>query len=439
MKRSTPLEIGLALWLAATAATRAEEQLNFFNFAEETKIKGFYVQRDGELYFTSEKGGAPNYGYVGRFCPTNNQLTVLYEFPSLTKAKGLAAVGDEMWFVTETNGTSRCGYVGCFNPASNTVEELCAFPGHTLAKSAPFVLDAHGFYFFTEAGGTHGTGALMRYSREGGLVTTCSFTADTGIKPEARPVFFGGKLYFGSREGGDLAQQSGKGAGTLGTIDLATGEITKLCDLDAANHGARIKSLLPFGERIYYTADEGGDLSLNGGKGNGAMGFFDPDTREVTRLLVCNGTTTGTKPKCLVAVEDRVYFNCGEGGTNGCGTVYVVAGGTNLSLLATLDVSFGNKSDRLTLYGNRLFCATEQGCGNWLGGISAFEVDVAPRELAITSENGQMHFAWDVLANDCALEHAPTLAGEWQAVAPPGRTNVVLAPGNPIGFYRLRR
>lgn len=431
------LVLALAAWLGATAAARAEGPTNFYNFVEETKIKGFFVQVGGDLYFNSEKGGTNyNYGYIGRFCPTNRQITVLYEFPSLTKAKGLAAVGDEMWFVTETNGTSHFGYVGCFHPGSNTVEELCSFPTHTLAKSAPFVLGTNGFYFFTEAGGINGTGALMHYSREGGLATVCSFTPATGIKPEARPVLFNDKLYFGGREGGDLTQQGGKGAGTLGTIDLAGGTVTKLFDLNATNHGSRIKSLLPFNGRIYYTTDEGGDLAFNGGKGNGAMGYFDPDTLDVTKLLTCNGTNTGTKPKCLVAVEDRVYFNCGEGGTNGCGAFYVVTNGTNLARIATLEIPFGNKSDMLTLYGNRLFCATEQGCSNWLGGISAYEVDIAPRELAATCENGQMHFEWDALANDCVLEYNPTLTNEWQAVAGPGITN---ATTDVSGFYRLRR
>ena len=439
MKSPLALRIGLVMGLAAVAAAFADEPLHFFDFTEETKIKGFFVQRDGDLYFASEKGGSPNYGYVGRFCPTNRQITVLYEFPALTKAKGLVAVGDEMWFVTETNGAAHYGYVGCFHPGSNTVEELCSFPAHTLAKSAPFVLGTNGFFFFTEAGGTNGTGALMRYSRDGGLATACSFTPATGLKPEARPVFLDGKLYFGSREGGDLTQQGGKGAGTLGTLDLATGAIVKLLDLNATHHGARIKSLLPGDGRIYYTTDEGGDLTLNGGKGNGAMGFFDSATLAVTKLLTCNGTNTGTKPKCLVAIEDRVYFNCGEGGTNGCGAFYVVADGTNLSRIATLGVPFGNKSDMLTLYGNRLFCATEQGCANWLGGISAFEVDVAPRELSVQSEGGRVSLAWAVLANDCVLESGPALDGEWRPVAGPGATNAVVDPAAATAFFRLRR
>lgn len=439
MSKHHLIGIGLAFWMAGSAPALAGGPTNFFSFTEETKIKGSFVPQDGELYFNSEKGGTNAYGYIGKFCPANRQITVLYEFPSLTKAKGLAAVGDELWFVTETNGTSKFGYVGCYDPADNAVEELCAFPEHTLAKSAPFVLGTNGFFFFTEAGGAAGLGALRRYSREEGLVTVASFSSATGIKPEAVPVFSDGVLYFGGREGGDLAQQSGKGAGTLGTIDLATGAIAKLVDLNATNHGSRIKALLPFNGRIYYTTDEGGDLTLNGGKGNGAVGVFDPATLGLAKLFTCNGTTTGTKPKGLVAVEDRVYFNCGEGAANGCGAFYVVTGETNVARIAVNDVPFGNKSDRLTLYGNRLYCATEQGCGNWLGGISAFEVDIAPRELAIAAENGQLHFAWDALANDHVLESCTVLGGEWQPIAGPGRTNASLESAGRTAFFRLRR
>ena len=433
------IAIGTAFWLGAAALASAGGPTNFFSFTEETKIKGSFVQLGGELYFNSEKGGTNAYGYIGKFCPTNRQITVLHEFPSLTKAKGLAAVGDELWFVTETNGTHHYGYVGCYNLASNTVQELCAFPEHTLAKSPPFVLGTNGFFFFTEAGGANGVGALRKYSRESGLVVVASFSSATGIKPEAVPVFHDGVLYFGGREGGDLTQQSGKGAGTLGTIDLASGTVTTLIHLNATNHGSRIKALLPFGDRIYYTTDEGGDLTLNGGKGNGAMGVFDPATLGIAKLFTCNGTTTGTKPKGLVAVEDRVYFNCGEGAANGCGAFYAVTNGTNVAMVAANDVPFGNKSDRLTLYGNRIFCATEQGCSNWLGGISAFDVDVAPQEIAVRFENGQLQLDWNSLANDHVLESCTALGGEWLPVAGPGRTHAVPESAGRTAFFRLRR
>ena len=439
MSQSSVHAIAIALWLCGILPARAGGPTNFFSFTEETKIKGSFVQLGGELYFNSEKGGTNAYGYIGKFCPTNRQIAVLAEFSVETKAKGLAAVGNELWFVAEKGGSGNYGYVGCFDPASHTVAHLCDFDEVTSAKSPPFVLGTNGFHFFTEAGGTHGVGALRRYSRTGGLVTVASFSSATGIKPEAVPVFHDGILYFGGREGGDLTQQSGKGAGTIGTIDLATGFVAPLVALNATNHGSRIKALLPFGGRIYYTTDEGGDLSLNSGKGNGAMGCFDPDTLEMTKLFTCNGTTTGTKPKGLAAVEDRVYFNCGEGAANGCGAFYVVTDGTNVAMAATNDIPFGNKSDRLTLYGNRLYCATEQGGGNWLGGISAFEIDVAPRELAIASENGRLHVAWNVLANDCVLESCSALGGEWRPVAGPGATNAVVTPAAATAFFRLRR
>ena len=439
MSQNKIFALGMALWMGGNILAFAAGPTNFFSFTEETKIKGSFVQLGGELYFNSEKGGTNAYGYIGKFCPTNRQITVLVEFSSETKAKGLAAVGNELWFVTEKGGSNNYGYVGCFHPDSNTVENLSDFETSTSAKSAPFVLGTNGFYFFTEAGGANGVGALRHYSRAGGLVTVASFSAATGIKPEAVPIFHDGRLYFGGREGGDTSQQSGKGAGTLGTIDLASGVVTTLVALNATNHGSRIKALLPFDGRIYYTTDEGGDLSLNSGKGNGAMGVFDPATLSITKLFTCNGTTTGTKPKGLVAVEDRVYFNCGEGAANGCGSFYVVTNLTNVAMVATNDIPFGNKSDRLTLYGNRIFCATEQGCDNWLGGISAFEVDIAPQEVVTCCENGQIHLEWDSLANDHVLESCTTLGGEWTPVAGPGLTNVVLETSGITGFFRLRR
>jgi len=412
---------------------------NCFSFSEETKIKGPFVQIGGELFFVSEKGGAYAYGYVGKFNPTNRSLTVLSEFQVETKAKGLARMGNDLWFVTEKGGASNYGYVGRFSRLSNTLERLCDFTALVSAKSAPFILGTNGFFFFTEQGGAYGSGALMRYSQTGGLVIAASLTTNLGIKAEAQPVFLNGRLYYGGREGGDLTQQSGKGAGSIGAIDLAGGVVTKLIDLNASNHGARVKSMLPFGDRLYYATDEGGDLTLNAGKGSGAVGFYDPVSNTLTRLFVCNGTTTGVKPKSLIAVEDRIYFNCGEGAADSCGAFYMIVNGTQVVMVATNDVSFGNKSDQLTLYGQRLYCATEQGCGGWLGGNSAYEFDAAPPQLQIQAQNGQVDVKWPLVANDYWLEYCPAVGAEWTAVAGPGATNAILPISGQCGIFRLRR
>ncbi|MBP7828402.1 MAG: hypothetical protein KA248_00650 [Kiritimatiellae bacterium] len=430
---------GVLLLLGALAATaRAEGPTNLFSFPEETKIKGPFAPVDGQLYFTCEKGGAYAYGYVGQFDPAGRTVTAWHKFDVETKAKGACRMSNSLWFVTEKGGAANLGYIGRFDLAAHTVERLCEFTNATSAKSAPFLL-GDGFYFFAEAGGASNQGALMRYSLEGGLATVVSFHAALGIKPEARPVWFDGRLYFGTREGGDTTQQTGKGAGSIGLLDLAAGTATNLVNLNASNHGARIKALLPFGGRLYYTTDEGGDLTLNGGKGSGAAGFFDPASRTLTRLFVCNGATTGIKPKGMVAVRDRVYFNCGEGGPNGCGAWYGITDGTNVFPAATNDIPFGNKADLLTPYGRRIYCATEQGCSNWLGGISAYEFEVEEAELAARLQNGQIALGWDILANDHVLEFSPSLTGKWTVVAGRDGTNAVLPYTEPMGFFRLRQ
>lgn len=168
--------------LIAAVSAHAEGLTNILSFTTETKIKGPFTEVDGQLYFACEKGGALNYGYIGKFNPTAGTITPLYEFPATS----------------------------------------------------------------------------------------------TGIKAEARPVWFEGQLYYAAREGGDPTQLSGKGAGAIGTIDLKAGTVTKLVDLDAATNVAKIKTLLPFNGRLYYTGEEGGDLWLNSGKGFGGLGYYEP-------------------------------------------------------------------------------------------------------------------------------------------------------------------
>ncbi|MCL4786445.1 MAG: hypothetical protein KJ070_06555, partial [Verrucomicrobia bacterium] len=265
----------------------------------------------------------------------------------------------------------------------------------------------------------------------------------TGVKAESRPVWFNGQLYYAAREGGDTSQLAGKGAGAIGTIDLATGTVTKLADLDAANNVAKIKTLLPFNGRLYYTGEEGGDLSLNSGKGFGGLGYYTPTNNTFTRLFVCDSSTTGTKPRGLVPVDDQLYFNCGEGGPNGYGTFGVVSNGTTVSIIGVNDIAIGSKSDvGITRFGNYIYFVTELGCANFLGGISAYELPtpsaVAPM-LTMGVVGNSLQLFWPESANDFVLEQSASLTGDWIVIAGPGATSNSVPMTNSSGFFRLRR
>lgn len=432
--------------LALLVHARAEGLTNILSFAEETKIKGPFTEIGGELYFACEKGGASNFGYIGKFNPTAGTLAPLHQFTQETKIKGgFTLVSNAfLWFVCEKGGTANFGYLGSFNVADGTVDVLHEFATETKPKTAPAALDGNGWCFLAEKAGASGVGALLRYVPGSGVSVAASFTTVLGVKAESLTVF-GGQIYYAAREGGDTTQLAGKGAGAIGTIDLATGTVTKLADLNAASHGAKIKSLVPFQGKLYYAAEEGGNLALNSAKGFGALGWFDPADNSFNQFFVSDDVITGTKPRGLLPVGDRLYFNCGEGGPNTYGTFGGVTNGTNAVILGVNDVTIGAKTDvGITRYGNFIYFVTELGCANFLGGISAYELPSLPTttapSLTFTATGNTLEITWPAAASDFVLERCDQpSSGNWSVIADPGTTTASIPLNGTAGFFRLRK
>jgi len=436
----------LASTLACVTTLHAEGLTNVLSFTEETKIKGPFTEIGGELYFACEKGGASNFGYIGKFNPTAGTLTPLHQFTVETKVKGgFTLVSNAfLWFVCEKGGPANFGFIGSFSVADNSVTRLHEFTTDAKPKTAPAALDGNGWCFLAEKAGASGVGALLRYVPGSGASVVASFTTALGVKSESLAVF-GGQIYYAAREGGDTTQLAGKGAGAIGTIDLASGTVTKLADLNAAGHGAKIKSLVPFQGKLYYAAEEGGNLALNSAKGFGALGYFDPADNSLHPFFVSDDVTTGTKPRGLLPVGDRLYFNCGEGGPNTYGTFGVITNGTNAVILGVNDVTIGAKTDvGITRFGNFIYFVTELGCANFLGGISAYELPSPPSTpapaLTFTATDNTLEITWPASASDFVLEQSGQLTPEnWSVIAGPGVNHAIVRLAGASGFFRLRK
>ncbi len=430
--------------LALAVSASAEGLTNILSFAEETKIKGPFTEIGGDLYFACEKGGASNFGYIGKFNPAAGTLTPLSHFATETKVKGgfTLVSNSHLWFVCEKGGSANFGYIGSYNITDGTLSALHDFPAETKPKTAPVALDGNGWYFLAERAGAAGVGALLRFNPGSGVTVAASFTIELGVKSETL-TRFNGRLYYAGREGGDTTQLAGKGAGAIGTIDLASGTVTKLIDLNAATHGAKIKSLVPFQGKLYYAAEEGGNLALNSAKGFGALGYFDPADNSVNQFFVNDDVTTGTKPRGLAPVGDRLYFNCGEGGPNTYGTFGVITEGTNAVIVGVNDVNIGAKTDvGITRFGNFIYFVTELGCANFLGGISAYALpDLGtPPTLTFTVIGNTLELIWPADASDYVLERCENLgARSWTYVAGPGANTARVSPNGTAGFFRLRK
>ncbi|MGA4645034.1 hypothetical protein ACPDIX_11230 [Limisphaera sp. 4302-co] len=431
----------IAASLPAAMQANAEAQLTLLHsFSEETKIKGPFAHWGGQLYGVADKGGSANAGYIGRLDPSTGSWVPVYEFSTETKVKGgLVPIENRLWFVCEKGGSAGYGYIGAFDPAAHTVTVLADFTSETKPKTPPMSLDGQGWYFLTDKGGAAGLGALMKFDPDTGLTVVASFDQETGFKFEAPPVAFQGRIWYAAREGGDLSQMSGKGAGAIGTIDLQQGRIERQLVLNAANHGAKIRALLPVGDKLYYAAEEGGDLTLNSGKGYGGIGCYDPQTGTGRWILVCDGPINGAKPKATVRHRDHLYYLCAEGGPTGYGLIGRIANDTS-EIVATFDASTGAKAEALTLWENRLFLVTELGAANWFGGIAALQLPI-PRQPVLLWErqDGILQLRWTPSAA-WTLESAPTPSGPWSPVETSGTESGTLSvnPVEPARFFRLR-
>ncbi|MBI4663924.1 MAG: hypothetical protein HY735_34420 [Verrucomicrobia bacterium] len=447
MKRTHTL---LVLSLTAVSAVNAASLKNLFSFTEETKIKGGFLEVGGQLYFTCEKGGAKNFGYIGRFNPADGNLVPQYSFVTDAKPKGgLVRVGNDLFFQCEKGAaTTTWGWIGRFNLATGSVTEEFAYTADAKPKSG-LIYAGGAFYYATEKGGYANWGAIEKLTPGAGVATLSSLTLADGIKIEswaADPDT--GLVYYGAREGGDITQLTGKGAGAIGRIDMGGGTVSKLVDLDFQNHGAKIRSLTFHAGKLWFVLEEGGDLSLENGKGGGAIANFDLATRTLTRLHVFSNAT-GFKPKGLVRAGNDFYVATEKGGAGGLGVLGVLRGGMSFESLAEFDATVGAKPDNyLRVAGQRIYLALELGTPGYLGGISAYEL-AAPMSsvpsLKISRLKEKLHVSWPAAATGYVLQATSKLGStEWWPVArPPLREEdqhvVEIELDGPAKFFRLQQ
>lgn len=439
------LRLVVLIWFAAaaTAVAPAAGLVNLVSFTEETKIKGGFVEVAGQLYFIAEKGGERGFGYLGRFDPASGTITAVHAFSTETKPKGLVRLGDTLYFQAEKGAaTTGFGWLGRFDLATLTVSEALAFDSDLKPKSGLAVAGGV-LYFATEKGGAANQGTVQKFAPDAGATWLADLTPELGVKIESWAVDpRTGAVFYGAREGGDLSQLGGKGGGALGRIDPGNGTVARLIAFHHETHGAKVRGLTLHAGRLWFVLEEGADLSLNEGKGGGALASYDLNSQTLTRHHVFDGAT-GFKPRGLVRVGDDFFVATEKGGAGGLGVLGVLRGGAAFEVLAEFDAAVGAKPDfALTVVGDRIYLTPELGTSGFLGGITAYELDSpdplpAPR---LTRAGKTLVLSWDPACADCIPQRANRLdAADWtdMPATAPGRVEV--PPDGAAGFFRLRR
>jgi uncharacterized repeat protein (TIGR03803 family) len=277
----------------------------------------------GNLYGTTQYGGASNIGVVFKLTPGGKE-TVLHSFTGGSDGvypyAGLYrdAAGN-LYGTTENGGTANLGVVF---KISKTGKEtvLHSFTGGpndgSYPSSAGFYMDAKGnLYSVASQGGTSGEGVLYKLGPKGKLTVLHSFTAGTtdGCYPYGTPaVDANGNMYGGT---------GGCGTSNMGVVWKVSknGTETILHNFSGASDGQSPLAgvILDADGNIYGSTNTGG-----------ASGFGTAfEIHKNGKFTLLHDFTGGTDGKYLYGglildPEGRVYGTTINGGTGGYGTVW---------------------------------------------------------------------------------------------------------------------
>ena len=277
----------------------------------------------GNLYGTTQYGGASNIGVVFKISPGGKE-TVLHSFTGGSDGvypyAGLFrdAAGN-LYGTTENGGTANLGVVF---KISKTGKEtvLHSFTGGpndgSYPASASFYMDAKGnLYSVASQGGTSGEGVLYKLGPKGKLTILHSFTAGTtdGCYPYGTPaVDANGNMYGGT---------GGCGTSNFGVVWKVSknGTETILHNFSGASDGQSPLAgvILDADGNIYGSTNTGG-----------ASGFGTAfEIHKNGKFTLLHDFTGGTDGKYLYGglildPEGRVYGTTINGGTGGYGTVW---------------------------------------------------------------------------------------------------------------------
>ena len=187
------------------------------------------VGRDGQLYGTTQLGGAANLGTVFKVT-TNGVLTTLASFTNTANAQpvsGLLRASDGNFYGCTPGAVFKVSPGGLIT----TVASLMPLDG--LNPQAGLTPGPDGnFYGTTRDGGSNNFGTIFRLTPAGTLTRMFAFNLTNGAFPQS-PLTLGqdGNFYGTTASGG-----SGNSAGTVFRFST-NGTLTTLASFDSTNSG----------------------------------------------------------------------------------------------------------------------------------------------------------------------------------------------------------
>ena len=375
------LALAFVLGLAAVVIPRAQAQtfkvIHSFTGGSDggNPLDGFIADSAGNLYGTTNAGGASGYGVVFKITKSGVQ-SVLYSFVGGTDGEfpegGLIRdkVGNLYGTTTAGGGTENAGTVFMVS-AAGVEQVLYTFPGGTngATPQAGLAIDAEGnLYGTTTAGGANGNGIVFKLTKKGTQWTeTVLYTFGTGTDgaiPVAGVILRGTSLYGTTSAGGAY------GYGTIFQLTRSGAAWTETIvhNFEDGDDGA-----VPYGGLI---ADKLGNLygaATEGGSGGGGTIYeLSPASGSWTFNVIYSNPgwgISGSFRNVALDASGNLYGTTHCDGANDAGTIYKLTPASGSWTYTSLYV-FEGGSDGLYSFSNplleagHLFGTTKQGGGD---------------------------------------------------------------------------
>ena len=322
------------VWLAMAWSLTALGQTftNLVNFDGTDGSNPFYVSLvqagDGNLYGTTESGGAFSSGSIFRLTPSGT-LATIYSFCSVAACAdgsfplaGLVLGTDGSLYGTTADGGASS--VGTFYriTTSGKLTTLHSFISSEAAlPESPLVQAPNGnFYGTSFEGGAANGGTVFEVTRTGTVTTLYSFCSETHCSDGADPA--GGALLLAS-DGNFYGVTPFGGDSNFGVVFKIspTGSYAKLHDFDSTDGAQPWGSLIQLGSVFYGMAAAGGASSACAG---GCGTIFKVTTTGVVTTLHSFILTDGESPVggLIQGTDGKLYGTTLLGGTSGDGTIF---------------------------------------------------------------------------------------------------------------------
>jgi uncharacterized repeat protein (TIGR03803 family) len=324
---------------------------------------GVIMDSSGNLYGTAGIGGAYNAGTVFELAQGSGKLTTLASFNPADSQSPMNALvmdsGGNLYGTTNGGGASAYGAVFELAKGGDKPTTLASFTGTNFGgqnPDAPLILDSSGnLYGTTQYGGVQGAGTVFELSLGTDTLTTlASFNITDGIDPVGSLAMDSSGNLYGTTFGQSY------NPGTVFEVAAGSGKITALASFNGRTGTGSYGGLVMDSRGNVY-----GTTSSGGAYGDGTVFELVKGSGTITALASFDGTD-GANPQAGVILDSagNLYGTTSSGGASGYGTVFELFNGSGaLTTLATFNGTNGAGPSALVMDSGGLLYGTTAGGG----------------------------------------------------------------------------